>query len=232
MSELHRPRLAILASGAGTTANALVRGIKDGRLNAEVGLVIASKASAGILDLVQKWNNEWGFDVKPQIIGKKTHPGGPRERGQSEETSVAICEAFRENRTDVVLQLGYAIIGNDPYIAEWGFVPGRDNSVFDSKALNWHPGLVPLTADSHGDGASDIMLKAYRAGEITEAGHTVHAVAQEIDMGPVFAEHPVRIEEDDTKESLFQRVQDIEKAVTPYAVYQFLIQQAEYHNNP
>lgn len=61
MTELHRPRLAVLASGGGTTANALARGIHDGICDAEIALVIASKASAGIRELVKKWNDEWGL---------------------------------------------------------------------------------------------------------------------------------------------------------------------------
>src|SRR3989344_3370369 len=100
MAELHRPGIAVLASGSGTTANALARGIYEGQTDAEIGLVIASKASAGILDLVKGWNKEWGFDVKTEIIGNGTHPAGPRKRGQTQESSDAICKALSENRVD------------------------------------------------------------------------------------------------------------------------------------
>lgn len=228
MAEAHRPRIAVLASGGGTTAHALAHGIREGQTHAEIDLVIASKASAGILDLVAAWNTKWGFDTRTEVIGNFTHPTGPRERGQSQESSEAICRVLSEEKIDLVLQLGYMVIGNDPYISEWGFVPGRDESIFDSKALNWHPGLLPLTADTYGDGASQSMLDAHARGLITEAGHSVHAVAQEVDGGPLFASHPVPILEGDTKEALFERVQWIEKAVTPYVVDQFLYRQQEY----
>lgn len=229
MSELHTPRLAVLASGSGTTANALARGILEGVCDAEIDLVIASKASAGILELVKDWNKDWHFDTDSVVIGNKTHPNGPRKRGQSQESSNAICRALEKADIDLVLQLGYLIIGNDPYIEEWGFVPGLDNSVFDSRALNWHPGLLPLTTDTWGEGASTVMLDAYRRNEITEAGHTVLAVAYEVDGGPKYATHPVPIRPTDTSSELFQRVQWIEKTATPYVVDQFLTRKVEYH---
>src|SRR5665213_3196115 len=161
MSELHRPNIAVLASGGGTTANALAKGIYNGVCDVEIGLVVASKASAGILELVKKWNRDWHFDTKALVIGNATHPMGPRERGQSQESSEAICKALEVAGIDLVLQLGYMVIGNDPYIAEWGFRPELDKSVLDTKALNWHPGLLPLTGDTYGDGASQVMLDAY-----------------------------------------------------------------------
>ncbi len=48
MAELHTPRLAVLASGSGSTAEALAQAIHYGQINAEIDLVIASKESAGI----------------------------------------------------------------------------------------------------------------------------------------------------------------------------------------
>lgn len=230
MAELHRPRVAILASGGGTTAEAYARAIHEEQVDAEIGLVIASKASAGILERVNRWNSEWGFDTKPVVINKSLYPGGPRERGQTEEEAEAICSELEKDKADLVAQLGYMVIGNDPYIWEWGYVPGSDTSPYDSSALNTHPGLLPLTADTHGDGASQVMLGAYRQGEITEAAHTIHCVAQEVDEGPVVATHPVPIEPDDTKETLFDRIQLVEKAVIAYAIDSFIRQQLEYKN--
>lgn len=226
-SELYVPKIAILASGGGTTAEAYARAIHEGRAQAEIGLLIVSKASAGALQRAEHWNDDWGFDVKPAVVNNRLFPGGPRERGQTEESSTEICRLLDEAGVDIVLQLGYMVIGNDPYIAEWGFVPERHTSAYQAKALNWHPGLLPLTADTHGSGASELMLEAYRRGEITEAAHSVHVLAQEVDAGPVIASTPVPIESHDDADSLFDRVQLVEKAITPYIPEQFLQRQAE-----
>lgn len=228
MSEKHKPSIAILASGGGSTAEAYARGIHDGITNAEVRVVIASNESAGIKERVQRWNSDWGFDTQAITIGNTTHPTGPRERGQTRESSEAICEALSRHNIDLVLQLGYMVIGNDPYISEWGFDPERHSSAYQSRALNWHPGLLPLTRDTYGEGASEVMIRAFQEGRIAEAIHTIHAVAQEVDAGPIVAEHPVPIMPDDKKDTLFDRVQLIEKAITPYAPDRFLRLQSDF----
>ncbi len=227
VGELHIPKIAVLASGGGTTAEAYARAIHEERIKAEIGLLIVSKQSAGILDKAARWNQEWGFDVKPVVVNNGLFPGGSRDRGQSEESATEICRLLDEASADLALQLGYMIIANDPYIAEWGFVPEHHKSPYQARALNWHPGLLPLTADTYGSGASEVMLSAYGSGEITEAGHTVHALAQEVDGGPIVTSTPVPIEATDDADTLFDRIQLIEKAVTPYIPEQFLKRKQE-----
>ncbi len=226
----HIPRIGILASGGGTTAEALARAIHDGQINAEIGLVISSRKNAGILEKVERWNADWGFVVEPAVINNYTHPEGPRMRGQSQEAAEVICELGQKNGLNLFAQLGYMVIGNDPYICEWGFIPEKHSSIYQARAINTHPGTLPLTADTHGDGASELMLTAYRKGEITEAKHSLHVVAEEVDAGPLIAEHPVTIEFGDTKETLFDRIQLIEKAVIGYAIDSFIRGQQEYQN--
>lgn len=226
--KLYIPRVAILASGGGTTAEAYAEAIHDQRIEAEVPLLIASKASAGVLEKAVHWNTDWGFDVRSEVVGKATHPDGPRARGQSEETSTEICRLLDEERIDIVLQLGYMVIGNDPYVSEWGFVPERHTSLYEARALNWHPGLLPLTEDTYGAGASEVMVDAYLRGEIDRAGHTVHVVAQKVDGGPIVTETPVPIEPTDTADALFDRIQLIEKAVTPYVADSFIRKRREF----
>ena len=45
--------VAVLASGEGTTTEALIRAGAEGEISCEVGLVIASKQSAGVLNRVR-----------------------------------------------------------------------------------------------------------------------------------------------------------------------------------
>src|SRR5689334_16033445 len=83
MSELHRPKIAILASGSGSTAEAYAQSIHRGEVDHEIGLVVVNDPEAGILDRVKRWNTELGFDVETAVINNKTHPGGPQTRGQT-----------------------------------------------------------------------------------------------------------------------------------------------------
>lgn len=71
------------------------------------------------------------------------------------------------------------------------------------------------------------MLDVYKRGAINEAGHSVHVVAEAVDGGPIVATTPVPIEPTDDKEVLFDRIQTVEKAVTPYIPQQFLHKQRQ-----
>lgn len=228
MTELHRPKIAILASGEGGTAEAYARAVCEERIDHEIGLVIVSKEDAGILKRVERWNEKWGFDTKSVVINKQLYPGGPCERGQTEDEAEAICAELARNETDIAIQLGYLVIGNDPYTQEWGFLPRIHTSPYQARALNSHPGLLPLTADTYGPNASRLMIGAYRRGEINKATHTIHCVAQEVDAGPIVAEQPVEILPSDTEETLFKRIRKVEQTETPYAVDAFIRERRRY----
>ena len=205
-----------MASGEGTTADAYARAIYDQAIDAEVGLVITTKETAGICRGEESRKRSWGFDARLAIVNNELFSAGPRERGQTEAASTEVCRLLDRTGIDLVLQLGYMTIANDPYVAEWGFDPSRHDSHLRARALNWHPGLLPLTADTFGVKASRIMLESWRRGEITEAGHTAHVLAQEVDGGATIVQTPVPIEPTDTPESLRNRLHLLERAVTPY----------------
>lgn len=228
MSERYKPRIGILASGSGTTAHAYAKAIHEGLVNHEVVLVVTNNPKAQILDRAGDWNGVWGFDTETAVVNRRTHPGGPRERGQTEEESKAICELGESNGIDLFVALGYMVIINDPFIETYGFRPDWHRSKYQARAINTHPGPLPLTADSYGVGASAKALEAYQADEISASRHSVHVIAAGIDAGPLVAEHDVPILGNDTPESLNQRTQWIEKATMPYAIDKFWREQQEY----
>lgn len=225
MSELHIPRIAILASGSGTTADALARDIHDGKVSAEIGLVIASKPDAGILDKVEKWNSDFGFDVRTAVINGHTHPGFPQERGQTLRESEVICDLVESGRFSLVALLGYMRQVNGVLVDNFGYLPGRYISPYQARMINTHPGELPLTEDTYGVATSAVTLDAYHKGVVKSGKHTVHVVSPGMDKGPVIAEHDVPIKPDDTAKSLNERTQWIEKATIGYATDMFLREQ-------
>ena len=85
------PRVAILASGSGTTADAYAKAIHTNpTINSQIGAVISNKEEAGIFDKVEGWKKNYGFEVETHVINSQTHPGGNEERGQTDEESEAI----------------------------------------------------------------------------------------------------------------------------------------------
>ncbi len=229
MSELHVPKIAILASGSGTTADALAHDIHNGKVSAEIGLVIASKHDAGILDKAKKWNEEFGFDVRTKVINQYTHPGFPQERGQTLQEAEVICDLVESGRFSLVALLGYMRQVNGVLVDEYGYLPGTYISPYQARMINTHPGELPLTEDTYGMATSAVTLDAYNQGLVTKGKHTVHVVSPGMDKGPVIAEHDVQIKSDDTAESLNERTQWIEKATIGYATDMFLRDQRAWH---
>jgi phosphoribosylglycinamide formyltransferase 1 len=208
MNELHIPRVAILASGSGTTADAYARAIHTRQVSAEIGLVITDKPKAKILEKVEGWNREYGFDVQTAVINGETHDKGKQPRGQTLEESDAICDLLSAAGIGTVATLGYMRIINGRLIEEYGFLPGQHTSMYQARMLNTHPGPLPETADTYGLNASQKVLDL----KLPSSKHTVHVVSQGVDEGPVVVAHDVPVLEGDTKESLNQRTQLVEKA--------------------
>ncbi len=188
-----RPRLAILGSGGGTTAEALIHATQSGVLNADVVLVITNKENAGILQKVERFNKQ-GLDIKTLVINGQTHPGIAGRGEQTPAEAQAIYDAIKEEGIDLVLLLGYLRKVMPPLL--------------DLRILNTHPGLLPVTRGYHGEDVQAFVLENHH--EFT--GQTLHEVNEEYDSGKTVAEHKLPVMPWDTVESLNVAVQIMEKA--------------------
>ncbi len=72
--DMIRPRIAILASGGGTTAEAFIRAGQRGDINVDVGLIIVSRKNAGIFERIESLNKELGLDIRCILINQITQP--------------------------------------------------------------------------------------------------------------------------------------------------------------
>jgi phosphoribosylglycinamide formyltransferase-1 len=220
MSEHAIPRVAILGSGEGITAGAYAKAIHDGVVKAEIGLVVASSTEAGIIQRSQDWNRHFGFDTETVVVNSE--PG----RRLSDGASYRIAELTRARSIDLVALLGYMTIVRGTLMEEYGYLPGVHTSLFQARMVNSHPGPLPETANTAGMKTSQRVLDL----GLTVSRHSVHVVAPGIDTGPVIVAHDVPVKPGDTKETLNQRTQFIEKATIAYALDKFLREQQEYRS--
>lgn len=227
MAELHRPGIAILASGSGSTAEAFINATQDGRIDAEVGLVICNNPpeKAGIYGRISRLNQQYGLDIETAEISSKTHPEGNVGRGQTLAEAAAICERVSQGGFVHVALMGYMKMVRGELVEEFGWLP-QFSSVYQARMSNTHPGPLPETEDTYGIHTSEKVLEL----GLTVSRHTVHVVASGIDRGPKIAEHPVEVLPDDTPQDLFERVQIVEKSALPYALEKFLKEQVAYQN--
>ena len=225
--EQHIPGIAILASGGGSTAEAFIHATQDGRVDAEVGLVICNNPpeKAGIFDRIEQLRKQYKLDIETKVINSFTHPGGNNNRVQTNEEATAICATAALGDVAHIALMGYMKQVGGELIEEYGWLP-HFSSVYQARMSNTHPGPLPETGDTYGIHTQERVLEL----GLVVSKHTVHVVSAGIDKGPKIAEHPVDVLADDSLQDLFDRVQIVEKTALPYALDKFLKEQAAYQN--
>jgi len=220
MSGRRKTGIAILASGSGSTAEAFIHASQAGIVNAEVGLVIANNADAGVFSRVARLNKEYGLNIKTVNISGVTHSKGAGEKGeQTLEESTAICEEINRGGFGLVLLLGYMKKVRGDLLNEFGALPSH-KSIHQARMINTHPGPLPQTKGLFGVHAQEVVLET----GLGYSAQTLHVVAEDYDSGLIIAEHRVPVLPNDTPESLFESVQLTEKTYLPIDIDNFLKQ--------
>jgi phosphoribosylglycinamide formyltransferase 1 len=132
----------------------------------------------------------------------------------------AICKRVQQADCGHIALMGYMRIIRGSLLEKYGWQPGY-TSPYQARMSNTHPGLLPETRDTYGVHASERVLQL----GLPFSAHTFHLVGAEVDEGPILAEHPVQVLDDDTPKSLFARLQAVEKTTLPYAINHFLREQ-------
>jgi folate-dependent phosphoribosylglycinamide formyltransferase PurN len=82
------------------------------------------------------------------------------------------------------------------------------------RTVNIHPAM-PISRfggpGMWGHHVHEAVSAAYKQGEITQTGVTMHFVTEEFDRGPIIWQRPVLIRPDDTPESIAKRVNEVER---------------------
>lgn len=178
-------RLAILASHAGTTAQAVIDAVADGRIDGEVVVLIANNAGAAALDRAER------AGVPTRLINSTTHPDG-------EDLDRAVLDAVRDAGATHVLLAGYMKKLGLPTI-----------TAYEGRVFNTHPALLPHFG---GQGMyGDRVHAAVLAAGVPVTGATVHRVSAEYDAGQVLRQVEVPVLDGDDVESLGARVRAAER---------------------
>jgi phosphoribosylglycinamide formyltransferase-1 len=215
------PRIAVLASGGGTTVEAFIRAGQTGKINVDVELVIVSRRAAGVFDRIKALNAEYGLNIRTILINHQTHPAAHTEHvGRGDQTSgeeAAILAALLGGNFDLAALMGYMKRVGPNLIQAFGWLP-EYTSLFQARMVNTHPGLLPDTKAFHGQEIQQYVLDHH----LPYGGQTLHVVSEKYDDGPIIAEHKVPVEPGDTAETLFARVQAAEKNYLPGDIEDFI----------
>jgi phosphoribosylglycinamide formyltransferase-1 len=186
-------RVAVLLSGNGTTLqNILDRSTAD-RLDAQVVLVVSSRADAHGLVRAQR------AGIPSAVVERKT-------AGSMEEQSRRIFDLCRAARAELVCLAGYMQLLRIP-------------EDFRGRVLNIHPALIPAFCGKgyYGQRVHEAVL-AYGA---KVSGCTIHFVDDDYDHGSIVLQRVVPVQHDDTVDSLAARVHEQENEAYPEAIQLF-----------
>ncbi|HOZ49084.1 MAG TPA: phosphoribosylglycinamide formyltransferase [Candidatus Hydrogenedentes bacterium] len=183
-------RLAVLLSGSGTTLQNIIDRIDADELDARVCCVIASRHDAYGLERARKHGIATATIVRKEFVDTAAF-------------SEAIWTEVRAHTADLVVLAGFMCLLDVP-------------AEFDGRIMNVHPALIPAFCGKgmYGHHVHEAVLE-YGA---KVSGATVHFVDPEYDHGPVILQEAVPVLEDDTPDTLADRVQAKERELYPRAI--------------
>ena len=174
-------KLGVLASTRGTDLQAIIDEIEAGHLDAEVSCVISNKDCGAL----EKARNH-GIDTIFIDTKDKEREAFDRE----------VAEELDKRGVELILLIGYM-----RFLSPW-FVHKYEN-----KVMNVHPSLLPAFA-----GGMDLNVhKAVLEQGAKVTGCTVHFIDEGADTGPIIIQKQIPVEENDTEETLKEKVQALEK---------------------
>ncbi len=124
----------------------------------------------------------------------------PKLYPNREEYDREIVRETRKREIDLVCLAGYMRILTPYFCRE-----------FRHRAMNIHPALLPAFPGLH------VQRKAIEWG-VRYSGATVHFVAEDVDMGPIILQAVVPVLQDDTEDTLADRILVEEHKIYPESV--------------
>ena len=160
-----------------------------GRLAAEVVLVLSDVEEAGILVRAKERSLNYAHIA----------PGGYRAK-LNDRAEKEFIDRLKAAKVDWVVLAGFMRIIKSVFL-----------KAFPERIVNIHPSLLPSFP------GLDAAAQALDYGA-KMTGTTVHLVDQGIDTGAIVAQEAVRIEENDTSETLHERIKTVEHRLYPQAL--------------
>ncbi len=191
MPEKSERRIGVLASGAGSTFEAVHKAIETDKLaNVAIAFVICNNGPTNPDALV--WEKARRLGVNIFHVSNRTQEkctlqmvnGVPGTESISYEASDRIFELATSYKVDLIAGLGFMkrVIGK---------------TLAEIPIANAHPGPLPITAGQHGAGVQEVIMKNH----CNFSGPTLHWMDTELnadglpayDVGAVIGHEPVAI---------------------------------------
>ncbi|MBN1133811.1 MAG: phosphoribosylglycinamide formyltransferase [Methanosarcinaceae archaeon] len=184
--------IAVLVSGRGSNLQSIID-------NVESGYIQNAKIKIVISDVADAYALE-----RSKKHGINTAFIDPSRFASKREYEQEIISILQVHDINLVLLAGYMrIVGSDLI------------ETYKNKILNIHPALLPSFRGLHA------QKQALNYG-VKVAGCTVHFVDEDVDTGPIILQKCVPVLEEDTEDTLSDRILDQEHKIFPEAVKMFV----------
>ncbi|WP_174733563.1 phosphoribosylglycinamide formyltransferase [Mesobacillus harenae] len=184
-------KIAVFASGNGSNFQAIADAVRQGRLKAQISLLVCDKPQAYVLErALQAEIPSFVFNAKD--YSSKIH------------YEAEVLAQLRKRGIEFIVLAGYMRLVGETLL-----------KAYDGKIVNIHPSVLPNFP------GKDAIGQALAA-KAEETGVTVHFVDEGMDTGPIIASEVVEISSGETRESLQNKLQQIEHDLYPAVLQELL----------
>jgi phosphoribosylglycinamide formyltransferase-1 len=182
-------RLGVLGSGKGSNFVAIADAVAAGKIPADIALVASDVETAGILSHARERK------LPAQFI-----PPGKFRTKLDEDAERAFVAALQSAKVDLVVLAGFMRVLKGDFLR-----------AFEGRIVNIHPSLLPSFP------GLESWKQALDHG-VKVTGCTVHFVDAGVDAGPIIGQQTVSVLDNDTAETLHQRIHAAEHQLYPECV--------------
>ena len=154
-----------------------------------IQLVVADRACAAL-------ERATAAGIEPLLVARDGFgPNFDREAYSSE-----MVARLAEHHIDLIAMAGFGTIFGSAM-----------HDAYSGRMLNTHPALLPAFPGWHA--VADALAYGVKV-----TGCTVHVAGLEVDTGPILAQEVVRVHDDDTVETLHERIKAVERRLYPQTI--------------
>ena len=185
-------KLGILISGRGSNMEAILKTIKNKKIPIKPTVVISNSSNARGLKIAKK------LGVETEIIFSKGFKGN---RWDYDKKIITVLQKHGVTpKNGIVCLAGFMRIISPQFIRK-----------YKNKILNMHPALLPAFPGLNAQKQAIEYGAKY-------SGCTVHFVDDGVDTGPIIIQSIVKINKNDTEETLTKKILRQEHKIYPEAV--------------
>ena len=182
-------KIGVLGSGKGSNLQSIIDNVTAGKIPAKIACVISDVEDAYILERARKHGIEALY-----------MPPGRYKTKLDKDAEAAYVKCLKDKGVELVVMAGFMRMLKDDFII-----------AFPNGIINIHPSILPAFR------GLEAWKQALDYG-IKYTGCTVHFAEIGMDTGPIIMQAVVDVKDDDTPETLHQRIQVQEHIIYPEVV--------------